>query len=315
MAVSDAWRRRWLAGATVVVAALVGGVVVTSASSPGAMSFVPVTPCRLLDTRPGADNVGGRATPLGAGETLTVPVRGANGKCTITASATAVSLNVTVVSPTAASYLTVFPGGAALPSASNLNWVAGQAPTPNAVTSPLSATGTLSIYNNSGTVHVVVDVVGYYESSAGGAIGPAGPPGPPGPTGATGSTGATGPRGFSAWDVIPSGVTVTGAFTRVEVGNGVYYEQISLPGLTPAPLTDGRVNYNGFVADDADLSCTGTASAPTAPPGKVCIYWGGLNANAKSGSAGMLPSQGFELSWEVYNGSGRIWAVWAYRVP
>ncbi|MEO6126168.1 MAG: pectinesterase family protein [Ilumatobacteraceae bacterium] len=92
-------------------------------------------------------------------------------------------MNVVAVSPTAESYLTVFPGGSARPLASSLNWVAGQAPTPNAVTAAVSTTGTLSFYNHAGTVHLAVDVVGYYLPASSGGTGPAGPVGPPGPAG------------------------------------------------------------------------------------------------------------------------------------
>ena len=42
------------------------------------------------------------------------------------------------IGPTASSYLTVYPGGSARPTASSLNWTTGQAPTPNAVTAALN---------------------------------------------------------------------------------------------------------------------------------------------------------------------------------
>lgn len=79
--------------------------------------------------------------------------------------------------------------------ASNLNWQAGQAPTPNAVTASLSADGALAFYNLAGTVDVLVDIVGYYEPAAAGGAGPAGPRGATGPAGPAGATGATGPAG------------------------------------------------------------------------------------------------------------------------
>ena len=47
--------------------------------------YVPITPCRLFDTRPAPQNVGPRATPIGQGETFTLQVRGANGNCNIPA--------------------------------------------------------------------------------------------------------------------------------------------------------------------------------------------------------------------------------------
>ena len=47
------------------------------------------------------------------------------------------------------------------PTAANLNWRGGSGPTPNQVTAGLSAIGTLSIYNNAGTVDIVVDAAAY----------------------------------------------------------------------------------------------------------------------------------------------------------
>ena len=125
--------------------------------------YVPITPCRLFDTRPAGDNVGLRATPLSSNETFVATVQGTNGKCTIPTGAISAALNVTVTNPTAASYLTVFPSDKPLLLASSLNWVSGQPPTPNAVTTDLSPDGKASFYNHSGTVDVIVDIVGYYE--------------------------------------------------------------------------------------------------------------------------------------------------------
>ena len=137
-------------------------VAVTSAGSGDVASvFVPVTPCRLMDTR---TPIGPRATPIGAGETYVALVWGSNGQCVgIPATATAVSLNVTFTSPSADNgYATVFPADQPLPNTSNLNWSRNQAPAPNAVTSRLSADGKLGFYNYTGTVNLIADVVGYY---------------------------------------------------------------------------------------------------------------------------------------------------------
>ncbi len=158
-------RFRWAAiGAAAAVAfGAVGAVTLSAAGSSQPTALVPITPCRLLDTRPGDDNVGARATPFGPNETFAVAVHGTNGECTIPATATGVSMNVTVLNGTAGSFLTVFPADVAVPRASSLNWGPGQPPTPNAVTSPLSAGGMLGIFNLAGTVDVIADVVGYYQ--------------------------------------------------------------------------------------------------------------------------------------------------------
>lgn len=199
--------RSLLAASIVVALALGSGTgLTTSASGSVTSSFVPIAPCRLIDTRPAADNVGARIGPVSANETFVATVWGTNGKCTIPTTATAVSLNVAIVNPTSGSYLTVFPADASpRPLAANLNWVANQAPTPNAVTAALSADGKIAFYNLTGNVDLSVDVNGYYvaASAGGGPQGPPGPPGPPGPGGPTGPAGSA-----TAWGRIAGTATV-----------------------------------------------------------------------------------------------------------
>ena len=74
--------------------------------------------------------------------------------------AQAVILNVTAVFPSATTHLTVFPDGTPMPTASNLNASPGQV-VPNLVIVPVGINGQISIYNNSGSVNVIADVVGY----------------------------------------------------------------------------------------------------------------------------------------------------------
>ena len=157
-------RSHWAAlGAAIAVTLGTGGVLTSSASAPAApSSFVPITPCRLLDTRPAPDNVGPRSAPLGAHTTFTAMAWGVNGNCVIPAGATALSMNLAAVNPTASSYMTVFPADSSLPLAANLNYIAGQPPTPNSVTAALSTDGRISFYNLTGTVDIAVDVVGYF---------------------------------------------------------------------------------------------------------------------------------------------------------
>jgi hypothetical protein len=73
----------------------------------------------------------------------------------------AVVMNVTVTNPTAPSYLTVWPDGAARPVASDLNYVAGLT-VPNLVVVKLGASGSIDLYNAFGTSDVIADVVGWY---------------------------------------------------------------------------------------------------------------------------------------------------------
>ena len=123
----------------------------TDGSGTGA-SFVPLTPSRILDTRMGG-------SPLAGPGTILVTVAGKGG---VPASgAKAVVLNVTVVNPTTASALTVWPADASQPTSSDLNFTAGQT-VPNLVVVKLSANGQIDIFNAFGTTNVIVDVVGWY---------------------------------------------------------------------------------------------------------------------------------------------------------
>jgi hypothetical protein len=158
-------RTRWAAvGAAVAVTLGAGSIGIGHATSPaGAAVFVPITPCRLVDTRPAPDTVGARTTPLGPGETITLAARGDNGNCTsIPTTATGLELNVTALGATSGTFLTIWATGATRPTASNLNPQPGAPPIPNSATTGLSGGGAFDVYNAVGSVHVLVDVVGYY---------------------------------------------------------------------------------------------------------------------------------------------------------
>jgi hypothetical protein len=151
--------------AVVVTSLLAGSVPLAGAnvSSGDRAIYVPITPCRLFDTRSALGNIGPRSTPIGPGETFTLQAIGANGNCTIPLGAVGVAMNTTAVNGSASSFLTVFPAGEQRPLAASLNWVAGQSPTPNQLILALGTDGKISLFNLAGTVDVVGDIVGYYE--------------------------------------------------------------------------------------------------------------------------------------------------------
>lgn len=62
-------------------------------------------------------------------------------------------------------FLTIWPGGTR-PTAASLNPSPGQPPTPNAVNVALSSSGTFEIFNEAGTVDIVIDVNGCYTRSS-----------------------------------------------------------------------------------------------------------------------------------------------------
>ncbi|MDA8332919.1 MAG: putative Ig domain-containing protein [Candidatus Dormibacteraeota bacterium] len=123
-------------------------------------SYVPLTPARITDTRSGSGYPNAGA-PLSAGGSLNVQVMGAGG--VPSSGVTAVLMNVTVTDTTAASYLTAYPSGASLPTASNLNWTAGET-VANRVVVPVGSNGGVTLYNHTGTVDVIVDVNGYFTN-------------------------------------------------------------------------------------------------------------------------------------------------------
>ena len=119
-----------------------------------------ITPARILDSR-GPNGGWNSPLPSGADHTRSLPVAGHGG---VPESATTAILNVTATQSDAGSFLQVWPTGAARPNSSNLNFGAGQT-VPNLVIVKLGAGGSVSFYNNVGSTHVVVDVVGWYGAT------------------------------------------------------------------------------------------------------------------------------------------------------
>ena len=125
----------------------------------GPYQYYPLSPCRLVDTRgPNGTNSGPVFT---SDMTRNFQVRGF---CGVPTSAKAVSLNVTVTGATQPSWLAVWPSGTARPGVSMINFEASDPALANGIIVGVStATQDLSIYNNFGSVHVIVDVTGYFQ--------------------------------------------------------------------------------------------------------------------------------------------------------
>ena len=118
--------------------------------------FTAVTPVRALDTRTGT---GAAQARVGTGGEVSLQIGGANG---LPDDASGVVLNVTGVSPTAAGFVTVYPNGVSRPLASNLNFVPGDT-VPNLVIVGVGTGGRVNLYNGSGSIDLVADIVGYYS--------------------------------------------------------------------------------------------------------------------------------------------------------
>jgi hypothetical protein len=118
---------------------------------------VPITPFRLVDTRPAPeDPAGGPNEPFGQGESRSYVVAGVGA---VPANAVGVVVNVTAVQATAVSFLTVYPSGSAVPLTSTLNPMPGMTVFNSATV--LLGGGAFSVFHNAGSVHVIIDVVGY----------------------------------------------------------------------------------------------------------------------------------------------------------
>ncbi|MEO6157837.1 MAG: hypothetical protein ABIQ39_09430 [Ilumatobacteraceae bacterium] len=193
------WRSRWAAiGAAVAVALGGGGLLVASAADVSS-SFVAVTPMRVVDSRVSL----GLSGPLVATQPVVVQITGSvptssGSAVVVPAGATAVVANVTAVGATADGFVSVRPADATgVPMTSSLNFSPGQT-VANSLTVKLPSSGGFQVYygaTSGATVHLVVDVVGYYVE--GGVQGPVGPAGPAGPQGVIGDTGPAGPAGVA----------------------------------------------------------------------------------------------------------------------
>jgi subtilisin family serine protease len=129
--------------------------------------FNPTAPSRLFDTRSGFGGVPVQRIGQinGGGAPLEVLVLGRNG--IPSSGVTAVSMNVTITNTSASAfggYVSVYPCGDR-PNVSNLNFVSGKT-VPNAVLTPLSASGTVCFYVY-GQADIIVDINGNFESGLG----------------------------------------------------------------------------------------------------------------------------------------------------
>lgn len=135
-----------------------------ASTAPG--DFVPISPVRLIDTRDGTGTPAARIGPEG---TLTVRTAGVSG---LPASGIrAVVVNVTATGTDTDTYLTLYKRGVGRPNAANLN------PTPlravgNLVVTGVSDAGEFNVFNKNGSTHCVVDIAGYYTSTAASRLNP-----------------------------------------------------------------------------------------------------------------------------------------------
>ena len=143
--------------------AAAGAQVAPHAISATAGTYVALNPTRIADTRSGSAYPDAGET-LGSAGSINVQITGSGGVPVDDVSAAV--LNVTVVGPSAASYLTVFPEGTTQPPVSNLNFSANEILS-NLVTVSLGNQGGVTIFNETGSTDVIVDLEGYYTAAPG----------------------------------------------------------------------------------------------------------------------------------------------------
>jgi hypothetical protein len=138
-----------LLASSIVSLAPVGTTSAQSASR--GSNFVPVAPCRLVDTRlPGE-------RPLTAGGSMRIATAG---RCGVPAGGSAVAVTITATDATTGGYLTAHAASTPVPDASNVNFRPGAAVANSAIVA-LSADGAIDLFASS-AVQVIVDVTGVF---------------------------------------------------------------------------------------------------------------------------------------------------------
>jgi hypothetical protein len=148
-------------------------------------NFVPVTACRILDTRIGTGDFAGLRT---AGSTTNIKtdsysrvLQGGTDSCPgfdtgllvgngiWPRGPAAIAYTLTVVDYADNGYVTVFPFSVSRPHASTINFGPGTAPTPLATSSTVGAcvpcASEVSLYVKGGSTDLIVDVVGYFDKT------------------------------------------------------------------------------------------------------------------------------------------------------
>jgi hypothetical protein len=131
-------------------------------AAPQGGDLYTIAPCRVLDTRDPDGPFGGPALTAGQPRSFALA-----GRCGIPATARAIVANLTAISATATGNIKAYPGGVPAPIASAINFPAGAVRANNAILMlQANGTGTLVLEAGlpaGGTVHVALDITGYFE--------------------------------------------------------------------------------------------------------------------------------------------------------
>jgi hypothetical protein len=125
-----------------------------------ATQFVPVTPCRIADTRTPNGPFGGPAIAWGASRDFVIP----NSACGIPPTAAGYSLNVAVVPRGTLGFMTLWPSGQSQPFVATLNSIDGRVKS-NAAIVPAGSNGAVSVFATD-TSDVILDINGYFVAGS-----------------------------------------------------------------------------------------------------------------------------------------------------
>ncbi len=165
-----------LAGVTVLVpvAPQVTNAAVCTATMCGGGEFHPLTPARIFDSRPAPlsinDTVQPGAKPLGAPapKTFDIQLLGMGNVPANPADVLAVVVNITVTEPGASGYLEAYGTGAQPAVRTSIINFAPNQTVPNVAIVRPGTDGklTIGLFGQSGTAQVLVDVFGWFSTSA-----------------------------------------------------------------------------------------------------------------------------------------------------
>ncbi len=288
------WRSRWAAiGAAVAITLGGGGIFVAQAASSPPSSVITIDPVRILDTRTGVGLVGPFVSAVPRKLQVTGPA--------VPIGATGVLLNVTVVAPSVAGFLSVRPGDATdAPSTSSLNFTAGDI-VPNSVQVGLPTAGanagqidiTYDAFGAAGpTTDVLIDAVGYLTAGGAGTPGPAGPQGPAGEQGPAGTPAPTNllPVAYGRIDYEANPIEFAGVgVNSVARFNDVYDLRLSLlydnqrlstvvtpedcEGTFPSITTYAGNYFEAFARSVVQIRFIGSGGTPTRCSFSFVVYY------------------------------------------
>jgi hypothetical protein len=264
-----------------------GSSVVHAAAGLGAGGeFHALTPQRIYDSRDSAYAPFGPRAATGEQPTFAIPVLGLGGVPDRPGDVLAVVMNITVTEPTAAGWLNAYGTDAPAGTASIVNFGARQSVSNLSIVRPgTGGTTTIKLFTPtaSGTAHVVVDVFGWFSTSANADRGARLVPVSPGrvldtryadaPV-AQGTTIDVGIRGatLETGTVLPDDPNITGVVLNVTGINDVAGSAGTFLSVVPDPIAPGGRPSTSNVNLAPNQIKANTVIVPVGADGRIRIY-------------------------------------------